>query len=237
MMEPDFVYPPEPVINATQAEIEMWENCLDKQLEREFTMAANLQNAYSLIHGQCSNALCIHLQLRGNHAATEDTSDAVGLLKSIWQVLFGELEAPIYGGQKHEHADAVRKMLDMIAPGANKAGAHDVRRHAKVELATFEAAAPADVNNGHKAKGGEVLGEMAPGATECEGGEVLGEQAPRATDHKGGAVLGQQAPQATAHNWNVMPSASANESNDDDLLAAGVADGTNDESVDNRSGN
>jgi hypothetical protein len=100
MMVPEFVYPPEPVINATQAEIEMWENCLDKQLEREFTMAANLGNAYSLLYGQCSNALRIQLhQLRGNYAATEDASDAVGLLKSIWQVLFGELEAPIYGGQ------------------------------------------------------------------------------------------------------------------------------------------
>lgn len=95
MMVPEFVYPPEPVINTTQAEIEMWENCLDKQLKREFTMAANLGNAYSLIYGQCSNALCIQLQLRGNHAATEDARVAVGLLKSMWQVLFGELEAPI----------------------------------------------------------------------------------------------------------------------------------------------
>jgi hypothetical protein len=85
--------------------------------------------------------------------------------------------------------------------------------------------------HGHRAQGGEVLGETAPRATGCERGEVLGEQAPGATDHKGGAVLDEQAPQATANNRNVGPSTWTNESNTDNLLTAGVADGTNDKSV------
>jgi hypothetical protein len=48
-----------------------------------------------------------------------------------------------------------------------------------------------------------VHGEQTPGSVHghrARGGEVLGDMAPGATDHKGGAVLDVQAPRATANN-------------------------------------
>ena len=58
----------------------IWEKQVDEHVMRgtRRMLTENLKTAYSLIYGQCSDALQAKLESRPNHAAREGAADSIG---------------------------------------------------------------------------------------------------------------------------------------------------------------
>jgi hypothetical protein len=83
LSEPTFAKPTDPAANATRTDVLLWEMQVDEYVKRKTMLRENLKTAYSLIYGQCSDALRAKLESRPNHAA-----DSIGLLENIRTVMF-----------------------------------------------------------------------------------------------------------------------------------------------------
>jgi hypothetical protein len=88
MTEPIFTVPTDPTATATRTEVRIWEKQVDEHVKRGTMLAENLKTAYSLIYGQCSDAMRAKLESRENHLAIEAVADSIGLLENIRTVMF-----------------------------------------------------------------------------------------------------------------------------------------------------
>jgi hypothetical protein len=89
MVEPVFMVPMDLDAMATWTEVQIWEKQVDKHVKRRNMLAKNLKMAYSLIYGQCSNAMQVKLELRANHPlAIKGAADSIGLLENIRTRMF-----------------------------------------------------------------------------------------------------------------------------------------------------
>jgi hypothetical protein len=88
MAEPTFAEPTDPVATATRTQVRIWEKQVDEHVKRGSMLTENLNTAYSLIYGQCSDAMRAKLESRPNHIAIEGAADSIGLLENIRTVMF-----------------------------------------------------------------------------------------------------------------------------------------------------
>jgi hypothetical protein len=88
MAEPTFTEPTDPDATATRTQVRNWEKQVDEHVKRGSMLTESLKSAYSLIYGQCSNAMRAKLESRPNHIAIEGAADLIGLLENIRTVMF-----------------------------------------------------------------------------------------------------------------------------------------------------
>jgi len=82
------VPPAEPGNNATDTEKRIWEKKVDTYVKRESIYEQNLETMYSVILGQCSDAMRAKLESQDEFERIADESDAVELLKLIKGIAF-----------------------------------------------------------------------------------------------------------------------------------------------------
>jgi predicted RNA-binding protein associated with RNAse of E/G family len=87
-MPSTFREPEDPPADATRTRVRIWEKEVDEYVKRGILLTENLKTAYSLIYGQCSEAMRAKLELRPNHKAVEASADAIALLENIRTVMF-----------------------------------------------------------------------------------------------------------------------------------------------------
>lgn len=85
---PTFTKPTDPAANVSWTQVHIWEKQVNEHMKRGIILMENLETAYSLIYGQCSDALRAKLESRPNHAVIEGAADSIGLLKNIQTVTF-----------------------------------------------------------------------------------------------------------------------------------------------------
>jgi hypothetical protein len=83
LAEPTFVEPMDP-----RTQVRIWEKQVDEHVKRGTMLTENLKTAYSLIYGQCSDAMRARLESRPDHLAIESAADSIRLLKNIRTVMF-----------------------------------------------------------------------------------------------------------------------------------------------------
>ena len=72
---PTFPHPNDPPENASRTEVRMWEKAVDEAFKRKNLLAQNLQTAYSLIYGQCTDALGVTGETTGVDAGANEGKD------------------------------------------------------------------------------------------------------------------------------------------------------------------
>jgi Zinc knuckle len=92
---PTFCEPENPLADATQTRVRIWEKEVNEYVKRGILLSENLKTAYSLIYGQCSEAMRAKLESRPNHQAMEASADAIALLENIRTVMF-QFQAQCY---------------------------------------------------------------------------------------------------------------------------------------------
>jgi phage pi2 protein 07 len=85
---PTFEIPPDPPTGASKSEQRMWEKKIDEFVKRESIYNENMKSAYSVVWGQCTDALRAKLEANDNHATIALEGDAIGLLKNIRDAAF-----------------------------------------------------------------------------------------------------------------------------------------------------
>jgi hypothetical protein len=80
--------PTDPAANATRTDTRIWEKGVDEHVKRKTMLTENIKTAYSLLLGQCSDALRAMLESRPNHATIEGAADSIGLLENIRTIMF-----------------------------------------------------------------------------------------------------------------------------------------------------
>jgi hypothetical protein len=88
MAEPIFTVPTDPSATVMRTEVRIWEKQVDEHVKRGTMLAENLKTDYSLIYGQCSDAMRAKLESRENHLVIKAASDSIGLLENIRTVMF-----------------------------------------------------------------------------------------------------------------------------------------------------
>lgn len=77
--------PPDP---ATRTQTLIWEKRVVEYVKRETAFEDNMKTLYSLIWGQCTDALRAKLQARSNHKTIATSGDSIELLKNIKDTAF-----------------------------------------------------------------------------------------------------------------------------------------------------
>jgi len=83
---PIIAEPDDPEENASGTINRIWEKDVNKYVKRKNMLSENLKTAYSLVYGQCTDALRAKLEAQPGHSA--EASDVIALLKSIKTVMF-----------------------------------------------------------------------------------------------------------------------------------------------------
>ena len=89
--------PADPPAGATQAALYIWQKKCDQWHRREEVFISNVQQAYSLIIGQCTEAMKDRLQALPTFENIEQMSDAISLLREIKTISFD------FQAQKYTH--------------------------------------------------------------------------------------------------------------------------------------
>ena len=79
---PTLTPPQDPSKNATNTQMHIWEKKVDNFVEREDLLDANLEKAYQLVKGQCSDIIQAKLKALDNYNTMETNSNLIELLKS-----------------------------------------------------------------------------------------------------------------------------------------------------------
>ena len=85
---PTYTLPANPLKDASKATIRVWEKEVDDCIKKKKTLKQNLKTTYSLIYGQCTDALCTKLESRPGHSTIAAKADSIELLKSIKAMMF-----------------------------------------------------------------------------------------------------------------------------------------------------
>jgi hypothetical protein len=76
----------------------MWERRVDKLIKKESHLTENIRTTYSLILGQCTDAMGAKLESKPDHQTIATASNGIQLMKNIKLVLFS------FQSQKYRHA-------------------------------------------------------------------------------------------------------------------------------------
>ena len=85
---PMIILPADPPANATAMEVRIWEKKVDTFIKRESMLEQNLEAMYSVILGQCTDAMKAKLKSQDEYKWIANELDAVELLKLIGGVAF-----------------------------------------------------------------------------------------------------------------------------------------------------
>ena len=88
LQKPILPMPADPPENATATETRVWERRVDAYVKAEVTLDSDLKKVYSLVYGQCSDALRAKLEAIPNHTVVSTNADVIGLLKNIKSATF-----------------------------------------------------------------------------------------------------------------------------------------------------
>ena len=88
--------PADPTVGATAMEQCIWEKKVDEFIKRESIYEQNVQNIYSVILGQCTDAMRAKLESQQNYEQVSEDSDVIKLLRMIRGIAFN------FQSQKYE---------------------------------------------------------------------------------------------------------------------------------------
>jgi hypothetical protein len=94
---PVFVYPSDPITGASETDKRKWQKRVESTVVKEDKFEEDLKKVYSLIWGQCTDALRAKLEARGGYDRMRTEYDTIELLKSIKYCVFKSLS------QKYGH--------------------------------------------------------------------------------------------------------------------------------------
>jgi hypothetical protein len=85
---PTLTDPTDPPTEATRSQIRIWEKRIDEFVKKETHLEENIKTVYSLIFGQCTEAIMAKLESVGNHQAISVASNGIKLLKNIKTIMY-----------------------------------------------------------------------------------------------------------------------------------------------------
>mmetsp|Transcript_36995 Transcript_36995/g.52267 ORF Transcript_36995/g.52267 Transcript_36995/m.52267 type:complete len:1117 (-) Transcript_36995:618-3968(-) len=85
---PTLTLPEEPGPNPTMTERRIWDEKIKLHVKREMVLEEGIQKLYSVVWGQCTDAMQARLEGIREHGAIAATLDGIGLLKEIKSVAF-----------------------------------------------------------------------------------------------------------------------------------------------------
>jgi hypothetical protein len=88
MADPLFTEPTYPPATATQNQVRILERQVDEHVKCGTMLLKKLKTVYSLIYGQCSDAMRAKLELRPNHETIESACTAIQLLENIGTIMY-----------------------------------------------------------------------------------------------------------------------------------------------------
>ncbi len=88
LVAPTFIEPTVPATDATKTQVRIWEKRVDEFVKKETHLEENIKTIYSLIFGQCTEAMRAKLESIANHQLIAVASDGIQLLKNIKTVIY-----------------------------------------------------------------------------------------------------------------------------------------------------
>jgi hypothetical protein len=88
LQRPVLAIPADPSPTATESEKRIWLKRIDEFVKREAQLESNMTSAYSVVWGQCTDAIIAKLEARDNHEEISGSNDVLGLLKNIRDIAF-----------------------------------------------------------------------------------------------------------------------------------------------------
>jgi len=85
---PTFAPPAEPGENPSMTEKRIWEEKIKLHVKRDMTLEEGVQKLYSVVWGQCTDAMQARLEGIKDHAAVATSMNGIALLKEIKSVAF-----------------------------------------------------------------------------------------------------------------------------------------------------
>jgi hypothetical protein len=80
--------PDDPPDNATKTELRLWEKRTDEYILRKSTLIENIKTTYSIIRGQCTEAMRQRIEAAPSFSSASTTGNAIELLKIIRNISF-----------------------------------------------------------------------------------------------------------------------------------------------------
>eukprot|EP00978_Attheya_sp_CCMP212_P010678 scaffold25993_cov57-Attheya_sp.AAC.2 len=88
--------PADPPAGAGRGEIRLWEKRLDAFVKRESYLEENLKTLYSLVWGQCTDAIRMQIEALDNYQTIESDADGLELLRIMIKDLVFNFQSPKY---------------------------------------------------------------------------------------------------------------------------------------------
>jgi len=88
LSQPTWTEPADPLKGATRTQVRIWEKNIDEFVKRKNYFNENAKTAYSLVWGQCTDAMRAQLETRNNHVTVATNEDVLGLLQNIKDATF-----------------------------------------------------------------------------------------------------------------------------------------------------
>ena len=88
LSQPTWTEPADPLEGATRTQVRIWEKDVDEFVKRKNYFNENAKTAYSLVWGQCTDAMRAQLETRNNHVTVATNEDVLGLLQNIKDATF-----------------------------------------------------------------------------------------------------------------------------------------------------
>jgi hypothetical protein len=85
---PMITQPPDPLAAATPTQLRIWEKQIDNYVKRLDQRDTNIQTLYSLVWGQCTDAMQAKVKATANFNVISAANDGIELLKAIKQVAY-----------------------------------------------------------------------------------------------------------------------------------------------------
>ena len=88
LSQPTWTEPADPLEGATRTQVRIWEKEVNEFVKRKNYFNENAKTAYSLVWGQCTDAMRAQLETRNNHVTVATNEDVLGLLQNIKDATF-----------------------------------------------------------------------------------------------------------------------------------------------------
>lgn len=85
---PIFAIPPDPAEDAGRSDIRIWEKEIDDYVRRKNTFTENMKSAFSVVWGQCSDAIKAKLEALDDYETFSIDADVLELLRNIKDIAF-----------------------------------------------------------------------------------------------------------------------------------------------------
>ena len=85
---PTLVMPDDPPEDMTVTETRVWEKHVDEYVKRDTYLSENVKTLYSLVMGQCTDALWARLEALDSYAVMSESANGISLLKAIKSIVY-----------------------------------------------------------------------------------------------------------------------------------------------------